>query len=92
VRPICSLGKSGWFSDRSGCYLAAGRPVVMEDNWALARPRPRRGVACSPMSDVEDSGAVPRSRPAGLCGRTLRAGPGSSRVSISTPTVCLRAS
>lgn len=31
VRPICSLGKSGWFSDRSGCYLAAGRPVVMED-------------------------------------------------------------
>jgi hypothetical protein len=31
VRPMCSLGKSGWFSDRSGCYLAAGRPVVMED-------------------------------------------------------------
>ncbi len=31
VRPICSLGQSGWFSERSGCYLAAGRPVVMED-------------------------------------------------------------
>ena len=31
VRPIYSLAKSGWFSDRSGCYLAAGRPVVMED-------------------------------------------------------------
>ena len=31
VRPICSLGRSGWFSDRTGCYLAAGRPVVMED-------------------------------------------------------------
>jgi hypothetical protein len=31
VRPICSLAKTGWFSDRSGCYLAAGRPVVMED-------------------------------------------------------------
>lgn len=31
VRPICSLGRSGWFSERSGCYLAAGRPVVMED-------------------------------------------------------------
>ena len=31
VRPICSLGQSGWFSDRSACYLAAGRPVVMED-------------------------------------------------------------
>ncbi|MEP6777395.1 MAG: hypothetical protein ABI944_02990 [Chthoniobacterales bacterium] len=23
--------KTGWFSDRSGCYLAAGRPVVMQD-------------------------------------------------------------
>ena len=23
--------KSGWFSDRSACYLAAGRPVVVED-------------------------------------------------------------
>ena len=31
VRPMCSLAKTGWFSDRSGCYLAAGRPVVMED-------------------------------------------------------------
>jgi hypothetical protein len=31
VRPICSLGQTGWFSDRSGCYLASGRPVVMED-------------------------------------------------------------
>jgi hypothetical protein len=31
VRPICSLGQIGWFSERSGCYLAAGRPVVMED-------------------------------------------------------------
>lgn len=23
--------KSGWFSDRSACYLAAGRPVIVED-------------------------------------------------------------
>jgi hypothetical protein len=23
--------RSGWFSDRSACYLAAGKPVVMED-------------------------------------------------------------
>src|SRR5262245_18606112 len=28
VRPICSLGRSGWLSDRSSCYLAAGRPVI----------------------------------------------------------------
>jgi hypothetical protein len=25
------LLRSGWFSDRSACYLAAGRPVVVED-------------------------------------------------------------
>ena len=25
------LGRSGWFSDRSACYLAAGRPVVAQD-------------------------------------------------------------
>jgi hypothetical protein len=24
-------GRSGWFSDRSACYLAAGRPVVVQD-------------------------------------------------------------
>jgi len=24
-------GKTGWFSDRSACYLAAGRPVVVQD-------------------------------------------------------------
>jgi hypothetical protein len=24
-------GKSGWFSCRSACYLAAGRPVVVQD-------------------------------------------------------------
>jgi hypothetical protein len=25
------VGKCGWFSCRSACYLAAGRPVVVED-------------------------------------------------------------
>ena len=24
-------GKSGWFSCRSACYLAAGRPVIVQD-------------------------------------------------------------
>jgi hypothetical protein len=24
-------GRSGWFSDRSACYLAAGRPVIVQD-------------------------------------------------------------
>jgi hypothetical protein len=31
--------RSGWFSDRSACYLAAGRPVVTEDT-AFARVLP----------------------------------------------------
>jgi hypothetical protein len=26
-----AAGRTGWFSDRSACYLAAGRPVVMQD-------------------------------------------------------------
>ncbi|MBV8986453.1 MAG: hypothetical protein JO248_18640 [Acidimicrobiia bacterium] len=25
------ISRSGWFSDRSACYLAAGRPVILED-------------------------------------------------------------
>ena len=31
--------RSGWFSDRSACYLAAGRPVVAQDTgWSAALP------------------------------------------------------
>jgi hypothetical protein len=26
-----AAGRSGWFSDRSACYLAAGRPVIVQD-------------------------------------------------------------
>ena len=26
-----AAGRTGWFSDRSACYLAAGRPVIMQD-------------------------------------------------------------
>jgi hypothetical protein len=51
VRPICSLGRSGWFSDRSGCYLAAGRPVVMEDT-GLDRHLPV-GMGLLTYSDTE---------------------------------------
>ena len=53
VRPICSLGQSGWFSDRSGCYLAAGRPVVMEDT-GLGRHVPI-GLGLLTYSDVESA-------------------------------------
>ena len=30
-KPIYRESNSGWFSDRSACYLAAGRPVLAED-------------------------------------------------------------
>jgi hypothetical protein len=29
-----AAGHSGWFSDRSACYLAAGRPVIVQDTGA----------------------------------------------------------
>ncbi len=53
VRPICSLGKSGWFSERSGCYLAAGRPVVMEDT-GLGRHLPV-GLGLLTYTDLESA-------------------------------------
>src|SRR5262249_12244454 len=31
AKPIYSELKTGWFSDRSACYLASGRPVLAED-------------------------------------------------------------
>ncbi|MDQ3817158.1 MAG: hypothetical protein M3362_05645 [Acidobacteriota bacterium] len=31
AKPVYSELKTGWFSDRSSCYLASGRPVLAED-------------------------------------------------------------
>ena len=31
VKQGYAAGRTGWFSDRSACYLAAGRPVIMQD-------------------------------------------------------------
>jgi hypothetical protein len=31
VKHAYTAGRTGWFSDRSACYLAAGRPVVLQD-------------------------------------------------------------
>jgi protein tyrosine phosphatase (PTP) superfamily phosphohydrolase (DUF442 family) len=30
-KDLVARTRSGWFSDRSACYLAAGRPVVTQD-------------------------------------------------------------
>ena len=43
--PATSSADSGWFSDRSACYLASGRPVIAQDT-GLRPPAPgRRGAA-----------------------------------------------
>jgi hypothetical protein len=31
VKQGYAVGRTGWFSDRSACYLAAGRPVIVQD-------------------------------------------------------------
>ena len=40
--------RSGWFSDRSACYLAAGRPVITQDTGVRRRPAHRRGAVRVP--------------------------------------------
>ena len=39
--------RSGWFSDRSACYLASGRPVLAQDTGLRARCPPARGCSRS---------------------------------------------
>jgi hypothetical protein len=31
VKQGYAIGRTGWFSDRAACYLAAGRPVIVQD-------------------------------------------------------------
>lgn len=48
--------RSGWFSDRSVCYLAAGRPVVVQDTgFGCALPT---GEGLLPFSSFEDAVAA----------------------------------
>jgi hypothetical protein len=45
--------RSGWFSDRTECYLAAGRPaVVQETGWSAHLPS---GTGLLPFSTVEEA-------------------------------------
>jgi hypothetical protein len=44
---------TGWFSDRSACYLAAGRPVVAQDTgWTALLPH---GQGLHAFSDLDDA-------------------------------------
>ena len=36
--------RSGWFSDRSVCYLAAGRPVIVQDTGAARWSNAGEGI------------------------------------------------
>lgn len=38
------VGRSGWFSCRSACYLACGRPVIVQDTGFAPRPPAGLGV------------------------------------------------
>ena len=45
--------RSGWFSDRTACYLAAGRPALVQDTgWSAHLPS---GMGLIPFSTVEEA-------------------------------------
>jgi hypothetical protein len=51
-------GQSGWFSCRSACYLAAGRPVIVQDT-GFSKVLPV-GVGIVPFRDLEQAVAAVR--------------------------------
>ena len=55
-KPIYRELRSGWFSDRSACYLAAGRPVVNQDT-GFDRVLPT-GAGLFSVRDLEDAVAA----------------------------------
>jgi hypothetical protein len=46
-------GRPGWFSERSACYLAAGRPVVVQDTGFVAALPVGEGIV--PFSTMEEA-------------------------------------
>jgi hypothetical protein len=47
---------SGWFSGRSACYLAAGRPVVTQDTmWSKYIPEGEGLFACNDLAEAKES-------------------------------------
>jgi len=49
------VGKPGWFSERSACYLAAGRPVVVQDTGFPAVLPVGEGIV--PFTNLEEAAA-----------------------------------
>ncbi|MGE5193890.1 MAG: hypothetical protein ACM3U2_15450, partial [Deltaproteobacteria bacterium] len=53
AKPIFRELKTGWFSDRSVCYLASGRPVLAEDTgWSDDLPV---GQGLLPFRDIDEA-------------------------------------
>ena len=46
-------GRAGWFSERSACYLAAGRPVIVQDTGFADDLR--RGAGIVPFSTLDEA-------------------------------------
>jgi hypothetical protein len=51
-----AAGRTGWFSDRSACYLAAGRPVIIQDT-GIGRYVPT-GQGLVTFSDLDTAAAA----------------------------------
>jgi len=49
------VGRSGWFSDRSACYLASGRPVLAQDT-GLSQVLPT-GAGLLPFATIDEAAA-----------------------------------
>ena len=79
---------SGWFSDRTECYLAAGRPALVQDTgWTAHLPAGEGLLAFSTPDEALDG--IDRIN-ARLRAPRARA-PRRSRASTSTPRACCRA-
>ncbi len=51
-----AAGRTGWFSDRSACYLGAGRPVIVQDT-GIGRYVPT-GAGVLTFTDIESAAAA----------------------------------
>lgn len=56
VKPGYAAGRSGWFSDRSASYLAAGRPVIVQDT-GIGKYLPT-GLGVATFTDLESAVAA----------------------------------
>ena len=79
--------RSGWFSDRTECYLAAGRPALVQDTGWTAHLPSGEGLVGVLHARRSRSPASIASTPTMHCTRGARM---RSRATISTPVRCCR--